>query len=80
MVSGLDRTNALADRRRPSADSQGRYSRYGWLAGIIYFALNEWWLWTATISGTIGVVVCSGCYWGLAGALIYYLRLSPRAD
>ena len=52
----------------------------GWFAGIIYFAVNEWWLWTATISGTIGVVVCSGFYWGLAGALNYYLRLLPRTD
>jgi apolipoprotein N-acyltransferase len=54
----------------------------GWLAGVIYFALNEWWLWTATIPGTIGVIICSGFYWGLAGALIYYLRLlsSARED
>jgi apolipoprotein N-acyltransferase len=51
----------------------------GWITGIVYFALNEWWLWTATVSGTIGVVVCSGFYWGLAAAFIYYLRLLPRA-
>jgi apolipoprotein N-acyltransferase len=53
---------------------------YGWATGTIYFALNEWWLWTATISGTIGVVVCSGFYWGLAAVLIYYLRVLPRAN
>lgn len=47
----------------------------GWFAGIIYFALNEWWLWTATIPGTIGVIVCSGFYWGLAAGVIHYLRL-----
>jgi apolipoprotein N-acyltransferase len=52
----------------------------GWITGILYFALNEWWLWTATISGTIGVVVCSGFYWGVAAAFIYYLRLIPRPE
>ncbi len=51
----------------------------GWLAGTVYFALNEWWLWTATIPGTIGVVVFSGFYWGLAGILIRYFRLLPSA-
>src|SRR5689334_9609903 len=50
----------------------------GWLTGIFYFALNEWWLWSATIPGTIGVVVCSGFYWGLAAGLIHYLRLLPN--
>src|SRR4051812_17456235 len=52
----------------------------GWLTGIVYFALNEWWLWTATIPGTIGVVVFSGFYWGLAGLLIHYFRLLPAMD
>jgi apolipoprotein N-acyltransferase len=55
----------------------------GWLAGTIYFALNEWWLWTATIPGTVGVIVCSGFYWGLAAAVIKYtisLSSEVRAD
>ncbi len=47
----------------------------GWFSGVVYFALNEWWLWSATIPGTIGVIVCSGFYWGLAAAIIHFLRL-----
>ena len=52
----------------------------GWLTGIVYFTLNEWWLWTATIPGTIGVIVCSGFYWGLAAAFIHFLQLLRTRD
>lgn len=47
----------------------------GWLSGVFYFAVNLWWLWTASVSGTVVLVVYLALYWGLAGALIRGFRL-----
>jgi apolipoprotein N-acyltransferase len=52
---------------------------FGCWTGWLYFALNIWWLWTASIPGTILIVVYFGLYWGLAAGLIFYFRLS-RSD
>jgi apolipoprotein N-acyltransferase len=47
----------------------------GWLAGVLYFAVNLWWLWTASIPGTIVLVLYFGLYWALAAALVRGLQL-----
>src|SRR4051794_35511083 len=37
----------------------------GWLTGVLYFAANIWWLWTASIPGTILIVLIFALYWAL---------------
>ncbi len=51
----------------------------GWLAGVLYFAANIWWLWTASIPGTVVLVVYFGLFWALAAGVIRGLRLLPSA-
>jgi len=51
----------------------------GWLGGVFFFAMNIWWLWTATIPGTAALVVYLSLYWGLAAAMIRGLDLVGRA-
>lgn len=36
----------------------------GWIAGALYFAANIWWLWTASIPGTLVLIIYFGAYWG----------------
>lgn len=52
----------------------------GWLAGIAYFAINLWWLWTASIPGTAVLVVYFALYWALAAGLIHGLQLLNSSD
>lgn len=47
----------------------------GVAGGVLYFAVNLWWLWTATIPGTMALVVYFSLYWGFAAALIRALGL-----
>ena len=42
----------------------------GWTAGALYFAANIWWLWTASIPGTIVLILYFGFYWGLGALLL----------
>src|SRR5436305_14762803 len=47
----------------------------GWIAGVLYFAANIWWLWTASILGTILIVLIFALYWAVVAGLIRGLRL-----
>jgi apolipoprotein N-acyltransferase len=47
----------------------------GLIAGIAYFAVNLWWLWTASITGTVVLVVYFGLFWGIAAVLLKSLGL-----
>lgn len=47
----------------------------GAVAGVLYFTMNVWWLWTASIPGTIVLVMYFSLYWGTAAALIRALGL-----
>jgi apolipoprotein N-acyltransferase len=49
----------------------------GWLTGVLYFAANLWWLWTASIPGTIVLVLYFALFWSIAAGLIRGLRLLP---
>jgi apolipoprotein N-acyltransferase len=40
----------------------------GFIAGLIFFTLNLWWLWTATIPGMIAAIVYQAAVWGFASA------------
>lgn len=53
---------------------------WGWLAGITFFGLSIWWLWTATLIGTIVLVIYFGFYWGIAAGIIRMLRLLPSSQ
>jgi apolipoprotein N-acyltransferase len=60
------------------APTFGSALRRGLLAGIAYFAVNLWWLWTASITGTVVLIAYFGMYWALAaGALKTLGLLSP---
>jgi apolipoprotein N-acyltransferase len=52
----------------------------GWLGGAAFFAVNLWWLWTASISGTVVLVIYLGLYWGIAGGLIRAFHLLDRTE
>ena len=49
----------------------------GWLSGVLYFAANLWWLWTASIPGTIALVLYFALFWSIAAGLIRGLQLLP---
>src|SRR5688572_23981697 len=43
---------------------------WGWVGGVCFYGVNVSWLWTATVPGTVGVVVILACYWALAAGVI----------
>ena len=43
----------------------------GWLGGVLYFSMNIWWLWTASIPGTVVLVLYFSLYWGAAAGLLH---------
>ena len=47
----------------------------GWLTGVLYFAANLWWLWTASIPGTIVLVLYFGLFWAVAAGVLRGLNL-----
>lgn len=47
----------------------------GAATGVLYFAMNLWWLWTASIPGAVAIILIFGCYWGIATGLIHWLGL-----
>jgi apolipoprotein N-acyltransferase len=51
----------------------------GWLAGVLYFAASLWWLWTASIPGTILLVLYLALYWSIAAGLIRGLQRFPSS-
>jgi apolipoprotein N-acyltransferase len=52
----------------------------GWLSGVLYFAANLWWLWTASIPGTIVLILYFSLFWSIAAGLIRGLQLLPAND
>jgi apolipoprotein N-acyltransferase len=45
--------------------------------GILFFAMNLWWLWTASVPGTFILIAYFSLYWGAAAAVIHALGLMP---
>jgi apolipoprotein N-acyltransferase len=50
--------------------SQGAAFLWSWLAGIVFFTANMWWLAYVTGPGMVALMVILGLYWGVAGAVI----------
>jgi len=46
-----------------------------WLGGVAYFEMNLWWLWTASIPGTIVLVLYLALFWAVAAGLVRGLGL-----
>ncbi|HOA73160.1 MAG TPA: apolipoprotein N-acyltransferase [Phycisphaerae bacterium] len=42
----------------------------GLMGGLVFFASSLWWLWTATLPGTVALILYFSLYWGLAGVLL----------
>lgn len=38
---------------------------WGWLAGALFFAMNLWWLWVATIPGMLALIIYYGLHWAV---------------
>ena len=55
--------------------STGRAVLHAWLGGVAYFAINLWWLWTASTPGTVALVMYFALYWALAAGVIRGLGL-----
>jgi apolipoprotein N-acyltransferase len=51
--------------------------RRAFCAGILYFAANLWWLWTASITGIVVLVIYFAAIQSIAAALIRGLGLLP---
>jgi apolipoprotein N-acyltransferase len=43
---------------------------WGWLAGIVFFTANMWWLAYVTGPGLVALMVVLGLYWGVAAVLL----------
>jgi apolipoprotein N-acyltransferase len=48
---------------------------WGYLSGVAFFGANLWWMWTASISGTVALCLYFGLYWALAAFVIRGLGL-----
>ncbi len=46
---------------------------WGWVGGFLFYAVNLWWLWSASIPGMIAFMVYLSLYWGLAAGLLHAL-------
>jgi len=57
--------------------TQGRSLLWSWLAGVLFFAANMWWLVFVTVPGAIALMVILGPYWAAAGWLIRGTGLLP---
>jgi apolipoprotein N-acyltransferase len=44
---------------------------WGWFSGFVFFAANVWWLWKATIPGTIALTAYLPMGWAAAGLLLH---------
>jgi apolipoprotein N-acyltransferase len=63
--------------------SQWKAFLWFWLAGVIFFIANMWWLVYVTAPGMVALMAMLGAYWGVAAVLIRGLRLLdpfPRPD
>jgi apolipoprotein N-acyltransferase len=52
---------------------------WGGMGGILFFAANLWWLWTATIPGAVGTVIYFAMFWALAAGAIRVVGLNVLA-
>jgi apolipoprotein N-acyltransferase len=43
---------------------------WSWLAGIIFFTANMWWLWNVTGPGMVALMFLQGLYWAVAALVI----------
>ncbi len=50
---------------------------WSWLAGVMFFAANMWWLVFVTVPGAIALMVFLGLYWAAAGWLVRGAGLLP---
>jgi len=57
-----------------------RAALYGFAAGTLYFAMNLWWLWTASVPGAIAIIIIFAGYWAAVAALVRGLHLFPPAE
>jgi len=57
------------------AKSTRRAMLYAWVGGVVYFAINLWWLWTASIPGMVTLVLYYALFWALAAAIVRALGL-----
>lgn len=46
---------------------------WGMLGGILFFGVNLWWMWTATIPGMIALILFISLHWGAAALVIRFL-------
>jgi apolipoprotein N-acyltransferase len=63
--------------------SQWKAFAWFWLAGLVFFVANMWWLVYVTAPGMVALMALLGAYWGLAAVIIRGLRLLdpyPRTD
>jgi apolipoprotein N-acyltransferase len=51
----------------------------GFSGGVLFFALNLWWLWTASVPGLVVLIAYFSLFWGAAAGAIYHLGLPPSA-
>lgn len=56
-----------------------RAAFWGWLAGVMFFASNVWWLLEITGPGVVALVLWLGVYWALACATIRRFLVAPDA-
>jgi apolipoprotein N-acyltransferase len=49
----------------------------GFSGGVLFFALNLWWLWTASVPGLVVLIAYFSLFWGAAAGAIHFLGLSP---
>jgi apolipoprotein N-acyltransferase len=57
--------------------TRGKALLWSWLAGVLFFAANMWWLVFVTVPGTLALVVILGLYWAGAGFVIRETGLLP---
>jgi len=53
---------------------------WSWLAGVIFFTANMWWLWNVTGPGMAALMVVLGLYWGAAAVVIRGAGLLEEED
>ena len=57
-----------------AATMRGALARV-WVGGVAYYGMNLWWLWTASIPGTVVLVLYLALFWAMAAGLVRGLGL-----
>lgn len=63
-----------------STRSQRAAFLWSWLAGVLFFTANMWWLAYVTGPGMVALMVVLGLYWGLTAVVIRGAGLLQRAE